>query len=417
MGGLIVDIGPLRRYASYRRTWGGASASSLGSQLSVVAIAYEVYHLTGSNLDVGLVSIAQLIPSILGSIVGGPIADAMDRRRLMLICGSLLAALAVGQAIDVASAHPSVLVMFVLAGGSALVQAVNSPTQTALMISLVEREDYVKANALRQLSNQVSSVIGPALAGVLIAAGGAQVAFGVNAGLCLTAVVAVLSVGARPPIGGGTRFGWHSLAEGFAFVRGRPAIAGSFFADFNAMVLGMPTALFPALAAHHFHGGARTVGLLFASTGIGAIVGGVLSGWTSRVRRAGIAISVLSAGWGLAIAAFGLLPWLAPAIVCLALAGACDIIASIIRGTIIQTQTPDRLRGRLSAIQTMVVSNGPRLGNAEAGLMAAATSTQFSVVSGGVGCVIGMAIIARLLPRFTHFEFHSHEDELARRVE
>ncbi|HVB05106.1 MAG TPA: MFS transporter [Acidimicrobiales bacterium] len=412
--GVFVDIEPLRRYPAFRRLWGGAFISSIGSQLSVVAIAYEVYHLTGSNLDVGLVSLAQLIPSIVGSFVGGPIADAMDRHRLLLICGTLLAVLSVGQALDVARAHPSVPLLYLLAGTAALVQAVNAPAQTAMMISIVEREHFAKANALRQLSNQVSSVVGPTIAGLLISASGAKLAFSANALSFLVSIVAVYSVGARPPLGGTTRFGWRSIVEGFAFVKARPAIAGSFLADFNAMVLGMPTALFPAIALHQFHGGARTVGLLFAAPGVGAILGGALSGWTSIVRRAGLSISLLSAGWGVAIAAFGFTHWLALAVLFLALAGACDITASIIRGTLIQTQTPDRLRGRLSAIQTMVVSNGPRLGNTEAGLVAAATSTQFSVVSGGLGCVVGMALIARLLPRFARYEFGSQEDELAR---
>lgn len=412
MAGILVDIEPLRRYPAFRRLWAGAAISSIGSQLSVVAIAYEVYHLTGSNLDVGLISLAQLVPSLFGSFVGGPIADAMDRRKLLLICGTALAALSMGLAVEVDRAHPSLMLLYLVSAAASLVQAVNAPAQTAMMISIVEREHFVKANALRQLSNQVSSVVGPTIAGLLISTWGTKVAFSANALSFLVAILAVYSVGARPPVGGVTRFGWRSIAEGFAFLKTRPAIQGSFLADFNAMVLGMPTALFPAMAATHFHGGPRTVGLLYAAPGIGAIVGGGLSGWTGRVRRGGLAICLLSAGWGVAIAAFGVMPWIVPAVVCLGLAGACDITASIFRGTIIQTQTPDRLRGRLSAIQTAVVSNGPRLGNTEAGLVAAATTTQFSVVSGGIGCVIGTAIIARLLPRFAHYEFEDKEDAL-----
>src|SRR5262249_16983647 len=139
-------------------------------------------------------------------------------------------------------------------------------------------------------------------------------------------------------------------------------------------------------------------------------------GWTNNVRRAGYAISVLSAGWGAAITVFGLMPWIGPAIVCLAIAGGCDITASMIRGTLIQTPTPDRLPGRPSAIPPMRVSNGPRLGNAEAGFVAAGAGTTVSVISGGLGCIVGMAIIARLLPRFTRYEFGSEEDELARQT-
>ncbi len=413
MAGLFVDLAPLRQYPLFRRLWTGNAVSSVGTQLSVVAVAYEVYHLTGSNFAVGLVSLIQIAPSLLGSFLGGPLADAMDRRRLLAVTGTVLAVLAAGLAAEVGRAHPSLLAIYLLAGVAALVQAINGPAQTAVLLTLVDREMLVKANALRQLSNQISSVLGPALAGVLIAASGTRVAFLVNALSFLVSVVAVLGVGARPPQGGATRFGWRSLVEGFAFLGTRQVLQGAFLADFVAMVLGMPTSLFPAMAQTHFHGGPRIVGLLYAAPGIGAVIGAVLSGWTSRVRRAGWAICVFSVTWGISLALFGLVRSVTVAVVCLAAAGASDITASIFRGTITQIETPDRLRGRLTAIQLAVVGNGPRIGNAEAGLVAAATSTEFSVVSGGIGCVIGIALIARLLPRFTHYELPHEEDALA----
>jgi MFS family permease len=390
--------------------WVGSTVSAIGSQLSVVAVAYEIYHLTRSDLDVGLVSLIQLVPSLLGSFIGGSIADAMDRRKLLALTGCVMAALAVGMALDVDRAHPSVIVLFVLAAAASGVQALNGPAQTAVLLSIVERDMMVKANALRQLSNQVASVLGPTLAGVLIAGVGTKVAFFGNAASFLVSVVAVLGVGTRTPVGGTTRFGWSSIVEGFKFLQSRPAIKGCLIADFNAMVLGMPTALFPAMAATHFHGGPRIVGLLYAAPGLGAVVGATVSGWTSRVQRPGLAICVFGVVWGLAIIAFGLSPWAWIAVLCLTIAGAADIIAAIFRGTIIQTDTPDRLRGRLTSIQLAVVGNGPRLGNTEAGLVASATSTQFSVISGGIGCVVGIALIARLLPRFVHYEIPTGEE-------
>lgn len=412
MAGLLVDITPLRQYPQFRRLWVGNALSSVGSQLSVVAIAYEVYHVTHSNLDVGLISLIQLVPSLFGSFIGGAIADAMDRRKLLMITGTVLAAFSMGMALDVDRAHPSLSVLYLLAAGAAVFNSVNMPAQTAVLISIVEREMVVKANALRQLSNQIASVLGPTLAGVLIAAWGTKVAFWANAVSFFIAIAAVMTVGARPPAGGTTRFGWRSIVEGFAFLKTRPAIQGCFIADLNAMVLGMPTALFPAMAATHYHGGPRLVGLLYAAPGIGAIIGAGLSGWTSKVRRPGYAICVFGVAWGVALIGFGLVPWAGVAVVCLGLAGAADIIAAVFRGTIIQTETPDRLRGRLTSIQLAVVGNGPRLGNTEAGLVAAATSTQFSVVSGGIGCVVGVALIAKLLPRFLHYELGSEDEQV-----
>ena len=405
MAKVFVDITPLRRYPAFRRLWAGNAVSQIGSQLSVVAVALEVYNLTHSDLDVGLISLVQLVPALFGSVVGGAIADAMDRRKLLVFTSSVMALFAMGMALEVGRHHPSVLVLYALAGGAAMFQGVNGPASTAVMISIVERDVMVQANALRQLSNQISSVLGPALAGIMIAAfGGTRIVFWANAGSFLFAIAAVLSVGARPPQGGATRFGWKSITEGFAFLRGRQVMQGTFIADLNATILGMPTALFPAMASTHFHGGPRTVGLLYAAPGIGAAIGASLSGWTSRIRRPGYAVCVAVACWGVALAIFGLAPWTIVAIACLAIAGGADMISAIFRSTIIQVEAPDRLRGRLTSIQMAVVQSGPRLGNTEAGLVAAATSTQFSVVSGGIGCVIGIALVAKLMPRFVGYE-------------
>jgi MFS family permease len=404
MAGVLVDIAPLRRYPMFRRLSLGNALSNTGSQLTVVAVAYEVYHLTHSALDVGLVSLVQLLPALFGAFVGGSIADAMDRRKLLVTTGTTMAAIAVAMALDVGRDHPSLALLYVLAGTQAFVQAINSPAQTAALLGVVEREMIARANALRQLSNQISSVIGPAVAGVLIASFGTTDSFWVIAGCNLVALSVLVGIGARPPTGGATRFGWRSIVEGFAFLKTRPVIQGCFIADLNAMVLGMPTALFPALAVTHFHGGARTVGLLYAAPGIGAIFGAALSGWTHQVRRPAVAITFFTCGWGLALVAFGLVPWLGPAVFFLGVAGAVDMVASVFRGTITQTETPDRLRGRLTSIQMAVVGNGPRLGNTEAGLVAAASSAQISVISGGIGCVVGMILIARLLPRFYRYQ-------------
>jgi MFS family permease len=203
-----------------------------------------------------------------------------------------------------------------------------------------------------------------------------------------------------PPEGGGTRPGLSSIAEGFRFMASRQELIGVFVIDLNAMVFGLPRALFPALGEQVFGGGASTVGLLYAAPGAGALLGALTTGWVGRIRRQGLAVLVAVAGWGAAIAAFGLTASLPLALVLLAVAGAADVISAVFRNTVLQLIVPDSLRGRLSAVQIAVVTGGPRLGDTEAGAVAALTTTRFSVVSGGAACVVGVLACAWLLPAF-----------------
>ena len=413
MGRFLVDIGPLRRYPEFRRMWIGMVISAIGSQLAVVAVAIQVYELTNSTLDVGLISLIQIAPSLVGSIAGGAIADAIDRRKLILFTGSAMGACFVGLALNAMAAHPSLALIYILAAASAMLQGCDGPARIALLISIVERDQMVSANALRQLVAQISQVLGPSLGGVLIAAFHVKVVYLLNAGSFIVVVLIALTIGSHPPVGGATRFGFKSIAEGFSFLKGRQAIQGCFIADLNATVLGMPTALFPAIAFNQFHGGSATAGLLYTAPGAGALIGSMFSGWTRRIRRPGYAVCVAIVVWGIALTAFGFSRVLALAFPMLMIAGGADVVSAVFRSTIIQTEAPDRLRGRLSAIQQAVVTSGPRLGNAEAGFVAAASTTQISVISGGLGCIVGIAIIARLMPRFIRYELGRDEHETA----
>jgi MFS family permease len=399
----IVDLEPLRRYPQFRRLWIGLAISQIGSQLTMVAIFYQVYLLTGSSLDVGLVSLAQLVPALVGSLLGGSVADAVDRRRLLVVTQIAMALCSVGLALNSRSATPALWPIFVLAALSAGFSGADSPARTAIMMNLVPWDSFATANVLRQLLLQISLVMGPALGGLLLARFGVTAVYWIDVASFAAAIAASALLPGMSPKGKGTRFGLRSIAEGFGYLRGRQALQGCFLADLDAMILGMPTALFPAMALEHFHGGPQTVGYLYAAPGVGALVGMLLSGWTARVGRAGRAVVIAIAVWGLAITAFGLSRWLVPALLLLAVAGWADVISAVFRSTILQVEAPDRLRGRLSAIQTAVVGGGPRLGNAEAGGLAALIGVQASVVVGGVGCVAGIALLARLMPRFAGY--------------
>jgi MFS family permease len=207
-----------------------------------------------------------------------------------------------------------------------------------------------------------------------------------------------------PPEGGGTKAGLASVKEGLRFLKGRRVLVSTFVIDINAMVFGMPSALFPEMGTTVFGGGPLAVGLLYAAPGAGAVIGALFSGWVTRVRRQGLAVIVAVVLWGLFIVGFGLVPWLWLALVFLALAGAADMVSAVFRNTILQLSVPDAFRGRLSGVHIAVVAGGPRLGDAEAGAVAALTSTQFSVVSGGLACMAGALLILRLVPEFARYD-------------
>jgi predicted MFS family arabinose efflux permease len=223
-----------------------------------------------------------------------------------------------------------------------------------------------------------------------------------------TALYFVLRLAPLPRVEG-TKFNLRSIAEGFRYIRGRKVIQACFITDINATLLGLPTSLYPYMAAVHFHGGAMTFGLLTASPGIGAVVGGLLSGWTQRVKFPGRAVLIAVVFWGSSIALFGVVPWLWVAVILLAIAGWANAVSGVMRNTIIQLETPDELRGRISGLASISVQVG-KLGNVEAGLVAAISSAEFSIVSGGLGCILGVLAVAKTMPNFARYRLKHHED-------
>jgi MFS family permease len=403
-GRLFVDLGPLRQSQAFRRLWSGYLVTTLGSQLTVVAIPYQVFKLTHSSFDVGLVGLAQIVPVLGGSLFGGSIADAVDRRLLLVVTQLSLAGCSLGLALNSAGGHPAIWPLYALSALGAGIASVDSPARSAVLANLIARPMFASANALWQLLYQLCQVAGPALAGLLLAAFGIGSVYWIDTATFTVSILAVASLPALRPPGGGTRFGLSSIAEGLRFLKGRPVLQGTFVIDLNAMVLGMPRALFPALALARFHGGADTLGLLYSAPGAGALVGALLTGWVVGVRKQGRAVIVAVALWGLAITAFGLVTWLAAALVLLGLAGAADVVSAVFRGTILQLEAPEALRGRLSSVHTAVVTGGPRIGDFEAGAVAALSTPEISVVSGGLGCLVGLGLVAWLMPRFTRYD-------------
>jgi MFS family permease len=401
---LLADITPLRVSRDFRALYAGQLVSFLGSQLTVVAVPVQVFQLTHSSLQVGLVSLAQLGPLIAGSLLGGSVADAYDRRRLLMLMQVLMALTSAGLALNATGRHAALWPLYIVTSLAAGFSGIERPARAAAVPSVVPREHLPAAYALWQILLQVGAVAGPALAGVLVGTVGLAAVYWIDVATFGAALAAAVVMRPLPPVGGGTKAGLASIAEGLRYLRGRRVLAGTFLIDINAMVFGMPRALFPALGYNFFHGGAEAVGLLYAAPGAGALVAAVFTGWVSAVRRQGRAVVVAVMVWGAAIAAFGLVPLLPVAFALLAVAGAADVVSAVFRNTILQTTVPDELRGRLSAVHIAVVTGGPRLGDAEAGAVAAAVSAPFAVVSGGIASVVGALALAWRLPEFLRYD-------------
>lgn len=399
----LVDVTPLRRSEGFRRLFGGLSLAWLGRQLTVVAVPFQVYELTGSTFLVGALGIAQLVPLLLTSMIGGAIVDSVDRRRLLVIAQVALMITAVGLALNAALDEPKVWLIFVLSGLNAGISAIDSPARFASVPALVGHTLLPASLALIQTLANVAKTLGPAVGGFLIARTSLTLTYGLEAFAFALGTLFMLGIGELRPEGGGQRFGWESIKEGYRFLRERRLLQANFAIDLNAMIFGMPQALFPAIGQTVLGGDAATVGLLYAAPGAGALIGALTSGWVGRVRRQGRAVVVAVIVWGAAIAAFGLVGsvWLAVGL--LALAGGADVVSAVFRNTILQLAVPDRLRGRLSSIHIAVVSGGPRMGDFEAGAVAALTTPQISVVSGGVACILGALLIARRMPELPEY--------------
>lgn len=397
---VLMDLTPLRRSRDFRALIGGLGVSTLGNQLTQVAVPYQVYALTHSSLQVGMASLAQLFPLILGSLWGGSLVDSLDRRKVLLAVEALGALLSACLAVN-SDLGPSLWPLFVFPSLSAALSGIDSAARNAMVPDMVGLRLVPAANAMFQVLFQTGSIAGPAAAGLLLAGAGVRVVYWLDVGTFAVALIAVAAISPRPPSGAGTsRPGWRSMVEGFRFVGRSQRLQGAYLIDVNAMVFGMPRALFPALGITVFGGGATAVGLLYAAPGFGALIGAVTTGWVGRVRRQGLAVITAVVVWGLAITLFGLVRFLPLALVLLAVAGWADVISAVFRSTIIQFSGPDNMRGRLMGVQMAVVTGGPRLGDLEAGAMATAFGDTVSVVSGGLACVAGALLLARLLPGF-----------------
>ncbi len=401
MARLFVDLSPLRESRDFRFLFGGQLVSMMGNQLTVVAIPYQVYTQTHSSLTVGLVSLIQLPLLISGSLWGGAVGDRVDRRKVMVACAIVLSLLSAGLALNAATSRPNLVLLIALAALAAGFAGFSNPARNAAIPRLVPATQLVGAYSLNQVGIQIATVVGPALSGVLLATVGLSWCYWIDATSFLVVIGTSLALSPIVPLASAVRVSTlRAVRDGFSYVRSHVAAQCVYLVDLSAMVFGMPRALFPAVAATMYHGGPVTVGLLFAAPGVGALLGAVTTGWVERVSRRGRAVVLAVVLWGVAIALFGLSPWTWLGLVMLAVAGWADVISAVLRNTILQSSISDEFRSRISSIQMAVVTGGPRLGDLESGAVASATSTEISIVSGGILCVLGAVAIVRWRPAF-----------------
>lgn len=411
---LAVDLTPLRASRDFRLLWVGDLVSEAGSQIALVAVFVQVFALTHSAAAVGAVGLVQLVPLAAAALLGGPVIDTMDRRRLLLVAqwGQ-----AVGAAILLAGAlagRPPVALVYLGAAVVAGFSGFSMSARASTTPNLVPSDQLAAALSLNQVMWNTTLIVGPAIGGVLIDQVGLSWAYGVDLVSFGATIAACLLMSPQPPDVGErdatshllTR-AWRQVTEGFRFLSGKRVLQASFYVDLVAMIFGMPRALFPVLAVTSFGGGSETVGLLFSAAAVGAVLGALTGGWVGHVSRQGLAVLWAVALWGLGIIGFGLAGgrlWLALA--CLAGAGGADVISAVFRGTILQQNVPDDLRGRMSGVHTLVVVGGPRVGDFEAGVVASAFTPTVSVLSGGIVCVAGVGLLAALVPEFARYRRH-----------
>ena len=393
----------------FRRLWVGQGLSYVLGAVTYVALPYQVYKLTGSTFAVGAIAIVELVPLLTLTFVGGAAADALDRRRLLVWTEVGTAASVAGLVVNAALPHPLVEACFVLAFFAAAFSSLGAGASRSLIPRLVPPEHLIAALALNSLYSSLGSVAGPALGGVLIATIGVTGAYAVGAVGFAASLLAFWLLPSIVPLAGGEPPGLRSVVEGFRFLRKQRVILGCFLVDTNAMVFGMPSALFPAIALTTLDAGPEAVGYLYAAPAAGALLIALASGWIGHVRKQGMAILVAASLWGVAIAAFGFAESLWLALLLLAAAGAADAVSAVLRNTIMLTSTPDHLQGRVSAAYLAQVTGAPRLGNLEAGALASLTSVRFSVVSGGILCIVGTLLLALAIPSLVRYDANNNE--------
>ncbi|MGI4893908.1 MAG: MFS transporter [Janthinobacterium lividum] len=411
----LIDLRPLRRSPAFRRLWIASTAAGFGDQLATVAVLHQVWELTHSTVWTGAIGLATAIPTLAAGALGGTLADTLDRRRVVVATTigtvATLAGLAVQAGLDTASVGLVLVLVAVLNTAT----ATGAPARRTFITRLLPPDLVPAGVALNHVGFQVAMLVGPVVAGIVIASRGLFTAYVLG----LAAVTVSLHGTARLPTGPGeTPAGTDAVGttddrvqvgalratlDGWRFIVNRPVVRGCLAIDLSATVLAMPIALFPAVNAERSGDGVATVGFFFSALAVGGVLAGLFAGVITRAAHPGVLMASAAGMWGVSLAAFGLVHSLPVTLSCLVVAGASDTTAVIARGTLVQLDTPDAYLGRVSAVENIVGVAGPGLGTARAGAVAGLTSAAASATSGGLACLLAVGVVAALTPGLRHW--------------
>ena len=370
--------------------------------LTYVGLPYQTYQLSHSSFLVGLLSLVEVLPLLVVGVVGGALADARDRRRIVIVANVGLTLCAAALVVNALAPRPQIAVLFVVAFGSGVFGALERPALTALVPRVVAAADIPAATALNSIQSAAGQVAGPAVAGVLIGAIGLSGLYALDVASSLIGLVALAMLAAVPPPVDAERVTLARIADGLRYARSRPDLLGTYFIDMTAMFFGIPEALFPQLASHL--GGAPVLGVLFSAEAVGSFLVSITSGWSAGLHRRGRAIAIAASGWGIALIGLGFSRDLAEACGALVVAGALDMVSGIMRQTVWNESVPDGLRGRLAGLELVSFSSGPGLGNLESGVAESLFGLRTAIVAGGVACVAATAALALALPALWRYD-------------
>jgi MFS family permease len=399
---IFLDTTPLRASRDFRLLWIGQAISFFGGMITMAALPYQLFHATGSSVAVGMLGLAQLGPTLVFGLVGGVVADAFDKRRVLLALGVAATVVSALLTWNASLDQPHVWALYVLGVLSTSTGALLFPVMRSLLPLLLDEELRPAAFTLQATYGSFGMMAGPAVGGLLIGAVGLRAAYAVDVATYLVALVVYLRIAPAPPVtrtldGSGT-----SILEGVRFLRGHPLVMSIFGIDFLAMIFGMPRALFPALT-ERLGGGPTLYGFVLASVAAGAFIASLTSGWTARIKRYGRAVLFAVAVWGAAIAVAGAVRVAWVVLLAMVVAGAADMISGVYRSTIAAAVTPDELRGRVSGVEFAVYASGPVLGDVEAGVVGGLVGVPFAIISGGIACVAAAAVFAWRVPSFARY--------------
>lgn len=415
LSAVLPDLSPWRSSPDFRLLWVQGLVTYFGSFMAMIALPLQVKALTDSPLAVGAMGAVELVPLVVFGLYGGALADAVDRRRLILGTEAALGFLAVVLLVNAMLPEPMLWPLYVVAAGVSALAGLQRPALDSLMARIVPHDQLTAAAALNALRWQLGAIAGPALAGIVVAYAGHPTAYGITVAGFAVSVVLCLRLAPAPPAHDADKPSLRGIAEGARYAWSRPVLLGTYAIDLAAMFFAFPNTIFPFLADDL--DAEWSLGLMYAAGSVGSVVLSLTSGWTSRVRRHGLFVVFGAAGWGLAIAAAGWFSNVWLVLLCLAFAGAGDMLSGLGRSTIWNQTIPEELRGRLAGIEVLSYSVGPQLGQVRAGAMAGWTGTRPAIWAGGLACVVSVGVLAAVLPKLVTYDAHTDEDAARRRAQ